>query len=47
MAETIFLATGIIIGWLLRWKRDKYYFDEMKKELEQLKKELRMFMRLY
>lgn len=32
------LISGILIGWTLRWKRDKGILDKMKAELKNLKK---------
>ena len=37
LQHAAWLAIGIYIGWLLRWKRDMYYFNALKDELNKIK----------
>lgn len=37
------VVAGTLIGWLLRWKRDKYYFDAIKDEVMLMKKMLKHY----
>lgn len=41
LSKTALLLAGALIGWLLRWKRDKKYFDALKHELELLQEYLK------
>lgn len=41
LQKSAILAAGILIGWLLRWKRDKKYFDAVLMELNSMKRVLK------
>lgn len=38
----ILFHAGLIVGWLLRWQRDKKIFDAMKVEVDKIRKALNL-----
>lgn len=42
-SKAALIAAGMLIGWLLRWKRDKYYFEAIAEEV----KKIRLLFKIY